>query len=286
MVIAKHFSMMPMYYNKAAELGDDPVERLKLIISAEIGNVIYNKSFEKPLNPILGETYEAHGQDGASIYIEQISHHPPISGMLVEHENYKMQGTMEWSIKAGLQSADVDYLGQRKLTFPDGGEIICNIAKDKIYGLFMGTFGHQITGKLEYRDEKNKLTAYVDFGAYMFKKQDYVWGEIKKDGKRVSEITGNYMGWLSFDDVRYWDYRESDKVNYPVEGAPYHLPSDSRNRTDGIFLVTRPVEEAQTEKERLENIQRKDKAMREASAARRESGGPKFVLKTADESQD
>lgn len=142
MVIAKHFSMFPMYYNKASALDDDPVERLKLIISAEVGNVIYNKSFEKPLNPILGETYEAHGQDGASIYIEQISHHPPISGMHVEHENYKMQGTMEWSIKAGLQSADVDYIGQRKLTFPDGGEIIWNIAKDKIYGLFMGTFGH------------------------------------------------------------------------------------------------------------------------------------------------
>lgn len=28
------------------------------------------KVFEKPLNPILGETYEALGQDGAKIYME------------------------------------------------------------------------------------------------------------------------------------------------------------------------------------------------------------------------
>jgi len=59
------------------------VKRLKMIISAEIATAIYNKSFEKPLNPILGETFEGHGQDGAKIYVEQISHHPPTSAMHV-----------------------------------------------------------------------------------------------------------------------------------------------------------------------------------------------------------
>ena len=194
-----------------------------------------------------------------------------------------MSGTSCWSIRAGLQSADVDYIGEKKITFPDGGEIKTNIVSDKVYGLFMGTFGHQLIGKLEWRDEKNNITAFVDFGSYFMKKQDYVWGEIHRDGEKVSEITGNYVGWLNFDDERFWDFREKDKVYFPIEPSPYHLDSDARNRTDGIYLVTRPIEEAQTEKERLESLQRNDNDLREASATRRKNGGPKFVFKTDQE---
>lgn len=35
--------------------------------------------FRKPLNPILGETYQAHMDDGTQIFMEQSSHHPPVS---------------------------------------------------------------------------------------------------------------------------------------------------------------------------------------------------------------
>lgn len=101
-VIAKHFSTLPAYFAKAAQLADNPVERMKMVIAADMGVTIYNKSFEKPLNPILGETYQARGQDGAMIFVEQTSHHPPISHYMVEHENYKITGAMEWAIRAGL----------------------------------------------------------------------------------------------------------------------------------------------------------------------------------------
>jgi len=48
---------MPAFMAKAADLEHDPLERMKMIICADIASVIYNKSFEKPLNPILGETF-------------------------------------------------------------------------------------------------------------------------------------------------------------------------------------------------------------------------------------
>ena len=35
--------------------------------------------FDKPLNPILGETYVSECEDGSKGYFEQTSHHPPIS---------------------------------------------------------------------------------------------------------------------------------------------------------------------------------------------------------------
>ena len=123
-----------------------------MVICADVSSFIYNKSFEKPLNPILGETFQARGQDGSRIYLEQISHHPPISYMSVEHENYQLTGSMEWVIRAGLQSAEVEYIGSRDVTFKDGGCIKLNQPRDKIYGLFLGTFGHQITNKQTFRD--------------------------------------------------------------------------------------------------------------------------------------
>ena len=57
--VAKFFSTVPVYFGRAAELEDEPVERLKMIIRAEIAKFPYNINFEKPLNPILGETYVA-----------------------------------------------------------------------------------------------------------------------------------------------------------------------------------------------------------------------------------
>ena len=37
------------------------------------------QSWRKPFNPILGETWQATLSDGTELFLEQISHHPPIS---------------------------------------------------------------------------------------------------------------------------------------------------------------------------------------------------------------
>lgn len=86
---------------------------------------------------------------------------------------------MEWSIKAGLQSANVNYPGERIVEFKNGQKVRYTYPMDKIYGLFVGTFGHQACDKQYFYDDANDLEATLQFGAYMFKKQDYVWGEIK-----------------------------------------------------------------------------------------------------------
>lgn len=61
--------LFPLYLNKAASI-TDPIERLKLVISASIGHFFINLSFLKPLNPILGETAQAHYPDGTKLYAE------------------------------------------------------------------------------------------------------------------------------------------------------------------------------------------------------------------------
>jgi hypothetical protein len=71
-------TFFPFYISRAA-MFQDPIERMKLVVTACISNFYVNCTFMKPLNPILGETCQATFDDGTELYAEQISHHPPIS---------------------------------------------------------------------------------------------------------------------------------------------------------------------------------------------------------------
>lgn len=50
------FSTCCTYLQKAASISD-PVERMKLVMAVGISFMLPNQGFEKPLNPVLGETY-------------------------------------------------------------------------------------------------------------------------------------------------------------------------------------------------------------------------------------
>ena len=68
-----HFNF-PLYLNMASQTKDD-VERMKLLIVATISCWYRSSVILKPLNPILGETYEMIWEDGSHEYVEQTSHH-------------------------------------------------------------------------------------------------------------------------------------------------------------------------------------------------------------------
>jgi len=59
----------PLYLNAAA-LINDPVERMKFVIANSISYIYPTHCFDKPLNPILGETYQSEMQDGSQIVLE------------------------------------------------------------------------------------------------------------------------------------------------------------------------------------------------------------------------
>lgn len=98
---------MPLFMNKAAATTNDPVERLKLVMTANFSWFFYNSMFVKPLNPILGETYQCYGQDGTKIYLEQTAHHPPRSHFQVDGPDgaWCMNGYLEYEIYSGLTSS-------------------------------------------------------------------------------------------------------------------------------------------------------------------------------------
>jgi hypothetical protein len=61
-------------------------------------------SMEKPFNPIIGETYQGY-IDNCPVYLEQISHHPPISAYYLIGRGYIIEGNIEPKANLGLNSA-------------------------------------------------------------------------------------------------------------------------------------------------------------------------------------
>ena len=118
---------MPVYFNRAAKTSD-PLERLKLTIAGNFSWFVYNSIFQKPLNPILGETYQCVGADGTKIYLEQTAHHPPRSHFIADGPdgNFSMNGYLELAIYAGLQTSSTECAGFKEITFKDGGKIRWN----------------------------------------------------------------------------------------------------------------------------------------------------------------
>jgi hypothetical protein len=78
--------------------------------------------FEKPLNPILGETFEAEGVDQTKVYLEQTCHRPPITNFLFDGPMnlYKMWGWSSWNAKAWINSGALVVDGHKIIVFHDG----------------------------------------------------------------------------------------------------------------------------------------------------------------------
>lgn len=161
--------------------------------------------------------------------MEQTSHHPPRSHIWIDGPDnlWTYNGYLEFAIYAGLQTASVTCNGFKEICFADGMKIRWNQNGDYFNGVFMGTMGHQMTGTVTFTDQANNLEAYYQYGAYNFRKQDFVWGEMKQNGSKICEVEGNYMGYLDFDSVRYWDARETNQIYFPLAGEEieYQLPS-------------------------------------------------------------
>lgn len=116
-------------------------------------------------------------------------------------------------------------------------------------------------GNIIIDDKTNKLQCLITIGNVKGKLPDYVEGVIVEDNKRiVSKLSGTYLGYFEFDGIRYWDAREVEAFQMNYRNS---LPSDSDLREDLRFLRDQKMNEAQAAKERLENVQRNDRRLRE-----------------------
>ncbi len=162
-----------------------------------------------------------------------------------------MDSWSSYSAKAWFNSATLIVTGKKEVIFKDGTRISWNVQADQLNNILFGTMQHMLTGKIVFTDEKNGIEGMYDIYAKK-KPGDFLYGWIKKNGKEVSKVYGNYMGFMDFDGKRYWDIRESPFFDWKFN--PAALESDSDKRIDSVALRVPDVQEAQVNKDTLENL--------------------------------
>lgn len=224
--LCDHWGTGGLYLNKAASC-TNPVERMKNVIAFSISGIHMGMKMLKPFNPILGETYEGAWPDGTKLYLEHMSHHPPISRFLIVAGNKKWRfyGYYEYVVK--LKSLAGNSMGgyfrgpniveffndSTKLT--DHSEestqkqrdtITFNFPNMNIHGTMYGRRLVEWEGEVKFLDQINNISAsYLFTPAPKFyqsfkEPHDLVRGEIKHYDKIVSKIFGSPIDRLLIDD--------------------------------------------------------------------------------------
>ena len=277
--IAQEFVYAPAYLTVAAALCD-PVERMKNVITFVIAGLHQTILCQKkPFNPILGETFQAEFADGTLIFLEQTSHHPPVSHweVLGPSKCYKLcgYGQPHVSINGG-NSIMCHRSGKNKIEFADGSVIEYTMPQLIMHGLMWGVRSIEYKGELEFIDAKNSLLGKLKldsesttkswFGGLYGGVTDIFKGTIERVekeqslGEIVVFINGSWIDKIQFNGEVLWTVSERNdcKLLRPKE----ILPSDSRLRPDLSALATDNDEMAQTLKELLEKAQRADAKLR------------------------
>ena len=96
-------------YLTAANFASDPVERMKYVIVLSLSFIHPVHMWDKPLNPILGETLQGGYADGSKVYMEQVTHHPPVSYFYFEGPNasYRFYAHTSFSARPSMNSLNV-----------------------------------------------------------------------------------------------------------------------------------------------------------------------------------
>ena len=190
-----------------------------------------------------------------------------------------MNGYAALDVKGGPKAVDITAEGYKIFKFKDGQTVKCSLTTHRLTNLAFGNICWQTNGFYTLEDEANKIAAKVVMSTEKGRPQDFFTGEICKDGKKVCTIEGNYMGYVDFDGVRYWDLR--DEPHQPKHLKPIWiqegcLESDSSLRKDRMYLCMSDYDAGQIAKEDIEEEQRKDQKLRDACQKRRAKGGPKY----------
>ena len=272
-----------------AALSEDPVFRLQMITTFVIAGLHINPvTFGNfpPLNPILGETHSASLKDGSKIWLEQTCHHPPVSNWYMEGPNKLFIFYGHGQIKAGLAGANTiraSKIGKNVIIFANGDRIEYTTPGMKIKGIILGQRTVNFEGSFTVKDLKNGLTSTITFvedkgviaglkgrikSFWKAEKKlptDHFEIKIYKESEtEKEELASGYGSWLEYVKFgnRNWWTTEMQPCDM-WESNQEVLPSDSIFRDDLRLLQMSCADQAQAAKERLENMQRSDKVLRE-----------------------
>lgn len=151
-----------------AVVATNPEERLKWVVTYFVAG--YHRAFltwSKPFNPILGETWHATLSDGTHAFMEQISHHPPISAFQIigPGKSYYFHGHSQPTVTYKTNGITSYAVGERQIEFLDGTVIDISFPEYNVRNIMStSTTRADVSGKVDFIDRQHGLVASLQIG--------------------------------------------------------------------------------------------------------------------------
>uniref|UniRef100_A0A8C6TVP4 Oxysterol-binding protein n=1 Tax=Neogobius melanostomus TaxID=47308 RepID=A0A8C6TVP4_9GOBI len=282
----------------------DPYHRMVYIAAFAISgySTATFRNRYKPVNPVLGETYECIQEDrGFKLISEQVCHHPPISACHAESDNFCFWQDQRWKNKFWGKSLEIIPTGMVNVTLPKYGD---HYEWNKVVTCIHNVFSQQ--RYLEHYGEVTiqNLSSRVCTCKITFVKSRY-WGSetnknevqgtvLDESGSVIHRFGGLWHEGIFCDTLPtpkcvwkpnhllYYGFSsfamEMNELRPELE--PFLPPSDSRLRPDQRMLEDGLVDEADRKKDEIEELQR---LRRKELSKKGEEHVPRFFKKTKDQ---
>ena len=264
------FAFAPDLLTKAGEC-TDKIEAFKYVVVFSLSALFRSSEQLKPLNPMLGETYECEWKDGTKCYVEHTNHTPPISHFYIKSAKNLfiisgyIQMEMGGIMKAMFKNAMLMVLkGKVTVYLPKLNQRInYQFPKITMGGALWGQRHVYFSDHMKFEDPDNNIKAIIAFGnairelkgkrihdiygkifKYQYNNDDldqpfyseyipsYPFPSNKDD--IISEITGSWLEDIIIDNKVYLSIKETVSPQiYPCEKV---LDSDARYREDKEWL--------------------------------------------------
>ena len=249
----------------------DKIEAFKYVVTFSLSALFRSSEQLKPLNPMLGETYQCEWKDGTKFYLEHTNHTPPISHFYIKSSQdlfivsgyiqMEMGGIMKAMFKNAMlmvpKGKITVYLPKLKQT------INYQFPKITMGGAIWGQRHVYFSDHMKFEDTQNNLKAIIAFGnarkELRGKRIHDIYGKIFKyrytvydlnqefynesipsypfpsnEKDVISEITGSWLEDIKIDNKVYLSIKETVSPQiYPTENV---LDSDARYREDKQWL--------------------------------------------------
>ncbi|XP_076826822.1 oxysterol-binding protein-related protein 3 isoform X2 [Brachyhypopomus gauderio] len=265
-----------------AAVTPDPFERMVYVATFAVSGYAasYYRAGGKPFNPLLGETYECERPDkGFRFIAEQVSHHPPISACHADSKNFIFWQDMRWKNKFWGKSMEIVPVGTTHVVLPGlGDHYEWNKVTSCIHNIMSGQRWIEHYGELSIKNTKSNICqCKVTFKAkYWNSSVNEVEGAVMdQKGKVIHKLFGKwhesvYWGsppsatcvWranpMPPDHEQYYGFTQFalELNELDLKTKPLLPPTDTRLRLDQRLLEEGNVEEAELQKQRIEQMQR------------------------------
>ncbi|XP_003407120.2 oxysterol-binding protein-related protein 3 isoform X2 [Loxodonta africana] len=293
--------------DKAAQI-PNPLERMVYVAAFAVSAYAssYFRAGSKPFNPVLGETYECIREDkGFRFFSEQVSHHPPISACRAESGNFVFWQDVRWKNKFWGKSMEIVPIGTTHVTLPVFGDHFeWNKVTSCIHNILSGQRWIEHYGEIVIKNlSDDSCHCKVNFikAKYWSTNPHEIEGTVfDRSGKAVHRLFGKwhesiYCGGPSSSTCvwranpmpkgyeQYYGFTQFALELNEVDPFSRSLlpPTDTRFRPDQRFLEEGNLEEAEIQKQRIEQLQRERRRVLEENNLEHQ---PRFFRKSDDDS--